>query len=477
MDVYNSSVLYRIQLGKSHLLRVAAITYCLSAPGIQVYLFRKQLTDLIKGHLSSESGFPSLLLQLTQAKVCKIDMARYQIKFRNGGPKHNSYAGGSCIHLCHLTKGAKSLNIYQGAEIHVLMLDESTHFLASSYKFLRTRLRLGGWHCPETGPYSGNYFPRILACTNPGGVSHSYWKEQFVDNAPTYTVKKMPPELGGMNRMYIKALVSDNEILMRTDPLYVQRLQASGNKATVRALLFADWNISEGGLFEGSFDFDKHVLPQFKIPTNWKVTLCGDWGASKPFGFLYFAESNGEAVELADGTLAYFPAGTAICMHELYGCKEGEYDVGINISDIDIGKRIRETEEVFLKGYQITPGASDGHMWGKQNREFSIIEDIMLGYFGRRNNNPEALLKRYKKPAHSRVEGFRLIKNKLRNSDPFMEGGSMEHAGFFIMDNCKHLLRTLPTLPRNPNNPDDSDPNAEDHLSDVVNNLPCFIVI
>lgn len=107
----------RTELGKSHLLRISAITYCLAAPGIQVYLFRKQLTDLIKGHLSSESGFPSLLSDLVDAKLCKIDMSRYKISFKNGNGGH-SWAGGSCIHLSHLSKGTNSLNNYQGAEIN-----------------------------------------------------------------------------------------------------------------------------------------------------------------------------------------------------------------------------------------------------------------------------------------------------------------------------------------------------------------------
>lgn len=453
--------------GKSHLLRIAAITYCLAAPGIQVYLFRKQLTDLIKGHLSSESGFPNLLAPLVEAKMCKIDMSRYKVVFKNGGPGKNAWAGGSTIHLSHLSKGPGSLNNYQGAEIHVLMLDESTHFLASSYKYLRTRVRLGGWNPPQEGPYSGDYFPRILACTNPGGLSHSYWKQEFVDFLDEYEPMQMPEEKGGMRRMYISAKVTDNEILMKNDPTYVSRLLASGEKSYVEALLHGNWNISMGGILQDDFSFDTHIIDEFEIPRNWNIVRVMDWGAAKPFAVIWFAESNGEEVTLADGTMASFPPGTAFAMRELYGCKEGEYDVGLNITDKQIGERIKEVEDVFFKGYHISAGPADGSMWGKANKEFSIIDDINHGYYGRRIAMTEKLFTRFLKPKHSRVEGFSLIRTRLRNSLPFAEG-RMEEQGLFFLSNCKHMIRTIPTLPRSDSNPDDSAPHAEDHLADAL---------
>lgn len=162
------------------------------------------------------------------------------------------------------------------------MLDEATHFLASSYKYLRTRVRLGGWNPPEEGPYSGDYFPRILACSNPGGLSHSFWKNEFVDRLEDYTPELMPPEQGGMRRMYISAKITDNAILMKNDPTYVSRLLASGEKSYVEALLHGNWNISIGGILQDDFSFDTHILDDFEIPKNWDVYRCMDWGKNLP---------------------------------------------------------------------------------------------------------------------------------------------------------------------------------------------------
>lgn len=38
----------------------------------------------------------------------------------------------------------------------------------------------------------------------------------------------------------------------------------------------------------------------------------------------------------------------------------------------------------------------------------------------------------------------------------------------FFMDNCVHLLRTLPTLPSDPLKPDDINTDAEDHAADAL---------
>ena len=44
---------------------------------------------------------------------------------------------GSKIYLCHC-KDEKDIYKYQGAEIHVLLIDELTHFTESMYRFLRS---------------------------------------------------------------------------------------------------------------------------------------------------------------------------------------------------------------------------------------------------------------------------------------------------------------------------------------------------
>ena len=47
--------------GKSYLLRVKAISCAMQYPGVQIYLFRRQFSDLVKNHLEGPGGFRDLL--------------------------------------------------------------------------------------------------------------------------------------------------------------------------------------------------------------------------------------------------------------------------------------------------------------------------------------------------------------------------------------------------------------------------------
>src|SRR4051812_48465016 len=117
--------------GKSHLMRVAAIAWCASIPGLQVYLFRRVRDDLVKNHMEGPAGFRSLLAGWVNAGLCTI--IEDEIRFWNG----------SKIYLCHC-KDDNSIYKYQGAEIHLLLIDELTHFTEAMYRFLRNRVRMVG---------------------------------------------------------------------------------------------------------------------------------------------------------------------------------------------------------------------------------------------------------------------------------------------------------------------------------------------
>ena len=151
--------------GKSHLMRVAAIVWCAAIPGLQVYLFRRIRDDLIKNHMEGPKGFRSMLAGWSLCDFVKI--VDDEIRFWNG----------SKIYLCHC-KDEKDIYKYQGAEIHVLLVDELTHFTETMYRFLRNRVRMVGVQLPSN--YAGK-FPRILAGANPGNIGHLWVKATFVD--------------------------------------------------------------------------------------------------------------------------------------------------------------------------------------------------------------------------------------------------------------------------------------------------------
>lgn len=156
------------------MLRAAAITWCAQVPNLQVYLFRRISDDLSKNHMEGPSGFPALLADWIASGYCKITWQPTVIKFWNGAK----------IHLCHC-QYEKDVTKYQGAEIHVLMLDELTHFSESIYRYLRARTRLGGLSVPAD---VATTFPRIICGSNPGGIGHNWVKRTFIDVAPPLAI-------------------------------------------------------------------------------------------------------------------------------------------------------------------------------------------------------------------------------------------------------------------------------------------------
>jgi hypothetical protein len=105
--------------------------------------------------MESEGSFPQMMAPMVNAKKASINYNDGVITFANG----------SRIHLCHC-QHEKNMYAYQGADIHVLMIDELTHWQENVYRFLRSRVRIGELQVPDR--YLG-VFPRVLTGSNPGG--------------------------------------------------------------------------------------------------------------------------------------------------------------------------------------------------------------------------------------------------------------------------------------------------------------------
>lgn len=419
--------------GKSHLMRVAAMCWATAVPGLQVYLFRRTHPDLMKNHMEGPSGFPVLLAKWTQTGLCKINYSQNFIEFRNG----------SKIFLCHC-QHEKDVFKYQGAEIHVLMMDELTHFSETQYRFLRGRVRLGGLQVPE--PYAGR-FPRVLCGANPGGVGHNWVKLSWIDFAPPMEIRRADRIEGGMLRQYIPAKLEDNPTLLVNDPDYEHRLEGLGNPELVRAMRDGDWDIVAGGMFDDLWMRSNHVIPAFEIPTSWRVDRSFDWGSSKPFSVLWWAQSDGTA---SKGERAY-PPGTLFLVNEWYGWN-GRPNVGLKMTAREIADGIREREREMP--FQVKPGPADSSIFDAENG-VCIADDMRkLGVEWTAAD----------KSPGSRKNGWERMRQYLKASLAF----PMEAPGLFVFEHCLQFIRTVPTLPRDEKKPDDVDTDAEDHAGDAA---------
>lgn len=415
--------------GKSHLMRVDAIWSCLAVAGLQAFIFRRNYGDLYLNHLKGPTSFPELLGPLIRKK--RVAIIGNEIRFANG----------SKIHLCHLQYN-KSLQKYQGAEIHWLGIDELTHFEGSQYRYLRGRVRLGGLKVPD---HLKSRFPRIISGTNPGGIGHNWVKDTFV-RLGEMRVVKMPKKEGSMRRVFIPAKLSDNPALMENDPDYEDRLEALGDEVLVRAMKEGDWDVVAGAMFGAAWRKTRHVCKPFPIPIDWDIWRGADDGFGAPAA-LYWLTQDPQTK-------------TVYVIDEIY--KAG-------MLPDEIAEQVKKIDE-------LTPRDKDGEIEPNGKPLNGYLDSAAF------SNNGQSKTPRGKqitdagvkfKPVPKwngsrvhRVQDFhrRLKDNPLEEPD---ENGRRKPAIVFF-SNCKHAIRTIPTLGRSETNVEDVDTHGVDHAFDGV---------
>jgi len=418
--------------GKSHLMRVAAILWCSAIPGLQVYLFRRIREDLVKNHMEGPKGFRAMLAGWVLCGF--VTIVEDEIRFWNG----------SKIYLCHC-KDEKDIYKYQGAEIHVLLIDELTHFTESMYRFLRNRVRMVGLTIPP--PYAGQ-FPRILCGANPGNVGHLWVKATFVVSATPMSVWRTPANDGGMLRQYIPARLEDNPSMAVDDPGYEMRLEGLGSASLVAAMRWGDWDVIEGAFFD-CWDSKRHVVAPFEVPQEWMRFRSGDWGSAKPFSFGWWAVVSDD-YRAPDGV--WLPRGCLVRYREWYGCRPGQPNVGLKLHAEAVGEGIwqRERGDPRLSYGVLDPAAfaEDGGP--------SIAERIAKGSGGRVHFRPADNKRVSQRGA---LGGWDAMRARLVGDD---EGRPM----IVCFSNCTDSIRTIPALQHDQDRPEDLDTDMEDHAAD-----------
>jgi len=411
--------------GKSFLLRVSGLRWCLSVPGLQCYLFRRTFPDLRANHLRGAGSLPDLLGPLLADGRASWSEQRGEFRFNNG----------SALKLAHLQHDSALIR-YQGAEIHVLLIDELTHFTEAQYRFLRARVRLGGLKPPEA---LRERLPRIECATNPGSVGHAWVKRTWVSPKPPREVWRAGAAEGGMRRQYLPARVADNPTLLANDPDYLDRLEGLGSPALVRALRDGDWDIAAGQAFE-QFDRDRHVIEPFPVPEHWTRFRSLDWGSTRPFSVGWWAVSDGSDPRL--------PGGALVRYREWYGWT-GRPDTGLRLTSAEVADGIREREDPDERiAFSVADPAAFGRSDGPSVAERMAARGVI-----------------FKRAANDRKAGYQEVRARLGGEARDGTGVPM----LFVFSTCTDgFLRTVPELVLDAHDPEDVATNQEDHVYDEV---------
>ena len=389
--------------GKSWSVRTKSKLLCMRYAGIKILIVRRTFPELVNNHINP------LRDELH-------GIARY-----NKTEKVFTFPNGSTIKFGYCNNDA-DLAQYQGAEYDVIFLDEATQLQELWMKKITACVR------------GVNDFPkRIYYTCNPGGPGHQYIKRIFIDRV--YEDGEVAEDY-----TFIQSLVTDNKVLLESQPDYIKQLEALPPKLR-EAWLYGSWDIFEGQFFEDFMDMPDHyqdrqwthVIEPFEIPESWKIYRSFDWGYNKPFSCGWWAVDYD---------------GVAYRILELYGCNNTPNE-GVKWTPPKVFAEIAriEREHRWLQGKQII-GIADPAIWDAETGE--SIADVAgkHGVFFSPGDN-------------KRIPGWMQVHYRLafdENGFPMM----------YIFSNCKAFIRTIPLLQYDEHKPEDLDTDGEDHVADEV---------
>lgn len=338
--------------------------------------------------------------------------------------------GNATLKMRYLER-AKDYTRYQGHQYAWIGWDELPNWGEDKpYNMLTSRLRTPQMEIPTK---------RIRSSGNPGGRGHYWVKPRFIDHAPTGYIARTD-EATGRDIMFIPSKVSDNKILLKNDPEYINRLRGSGSEALVKMWLDGDWNAVLGAYFD-NFGMH-HVLPPFTIPDSWTRFRSFDWGSASPFSVGWYAVANGEQPDLshfpADKRF-YVPKGALILYREWYGASGP--NEGLKLQNAEIARGIVQRSGNEKYAYSVADPAIFAENGGESIAETMLKNGVLF------------------RPAdNQRVAGWQQCRSRLDG----MDGMPM----FYVFSTCADFIRTIPSQQHSETNPEDLDTTAEDHVAD-----------
>lgn len=380
--------------GKSYSIRAESVRQCLSASGVRWLALRRTSPEI------SENMIIPLQRELPPPRTWFYDFNKTDkiMKFFNGSTLRFSY----CQNLADVMN-------YQGIEYDFIAIEELTHWDEIEWKLLMWSLRTT----------REGITPNFFASTNPGSRGHAWVKRLWID-------RQFKEWENPASYSFTPARVWDNQILMQTQPEYVQMLQALPDKER-RAFLEGDWNVFDGQFFT-EFREDLHVVQPF-IPRDWikRRIICLDYGYTNPSAVYWLAQDNQDNVT---------------CYRELYTTNKTYRQLALQIKAMTPADEIIDTT-IVDPAIVNKPSETTWTSWSDEMK---------------------AAWLKVKGADNARISGWQVVRQFLQ---PYQDPNTWQMtAALKITSNCSNLIRTLPSLVHDKTNVEDIDTKLEDHAAD-----------
>jgi len=412
--------------GKSHCLRWDAIDFCIHIPNLNATLFRRTLPMLMKNHV----------IPLRRELPSSLGLGNY-----NETRKTYEFRNGSILTFQHIEYDRDTDDI-QGPELHWAGVDEAGQMTQHMLAWIQSRVRLGEAKerfleyvkaDPKLKPYIDR-LPRMAMGSNPGGESHHFLKESFIDPAPPETVFEVetasvlhPGRVIKKTRIFIPASMMDNSYL---DEDYEAQFGGMPDWQK-KQLIEGDWNVVPGAFFD-CWDSQNLVKP-FKIPDHWMRLWACDWGFRQPFAIGEFVVSDGMGTTDYTGREVIYQEGCLILVREWYGQEKG--NKGIRMSAGDVGAVLKDWQDAEIK-------VADPSMWRTDSGPSPAERFAQSGvYWSKADNERDA----------GWQEMYARIKDKM----------------LLAVETCRHFIRIIPTLEHDEKKLEDVAKKGEDHMGDM----------
>lgn len=251
---------------KSHTIRARQVYRRLKYPHTKGLIIRKTLPELISNHIRK------FFTEYPQTK-----------DWYSKSEKAIHWPNGSITEFSYLQNSDDVYN-YQGREYDDIDVDEATQHKEEVIKVLRSSNRISdpAYHQEQKklNPKYETIKPTMFLTGNPGGPGHMFCKRIFIDRI--FRPEETPSDFD-----FLQAKVTDNKVLLESDPDYVKRLYDLPTHLR-KAYLDGDWNIFAGMAFD-ELSESNHLIEPFILPQYTRYFAGYDHGYNHPFGYVLYA--------------------------------------------------------------------------------------------------------------------------------------------------------------------------------------------